>query len=68
MLQVQVGSVIDNSAQLLYSVTCSLVIVCCFHGAGQLSKDLTPPVIMHGTKVRQPALPREPSSAVTPGS
>ncbi|KAI7784998.1 cation-transporting atpase 4 [Diaporthe eres] len=37
--------------QILYSVTCALVIVCCFYGAGQLSEDLTPPVIMHGTKL-----------------
>ncbi|KAJ0121927.1 cation-transporting atpase 4 [Diaporthe amygdali] len=36
---------------ILYSVTCSLVIVCCFYGAGQLSKELTPPDIMQGTKL-----------------
>lgn len=43
---------IDIQPQILYSVTCALVIVCCFYGAGQHSKDLTPPVIMHGTKVK----------------
>lgn len=45
---------IDIQPQILYSVTCALVIVCCFYGAGQLSKDLSPPVIMHGTKVKIP--------------
>lgn len=45
---------IDIQPQILYSVTCALVIVCCFYGAGQLSEDLTPPVIMHGTKVKIP--------------
>ncbi|KAI3395256.1 hypothetical protein diail_1609 [Diaporthe ilicicola] len=36
---------------ILYTVTCCLVIVCCFYGAGQLSKNLSPPTIMHGTKL-----------------
>lgn len=36
---------------LLYSVTCALVIVCSFYGAGQPSKDLEPTDIMFGTKL-----------------
>ncbi|KAF3763428.1 hypothetical protein M406DRAFT_293095 [Cryphonectria parasitica EP155] len=36
---------------VLYTVTCSLVIVCCYHGAGQLSEHLTAIDIMQGTKV-----------------
>ncbi|KAI1078156.1 hypothetical protein F5B20DRAFT_549533 [Whalleya microplaca] len=36
---------------ILYSVTCGLVIACCFYGAGQHSKDLNKPIIMQGTKL-----------------
>ncbi|POS75083.1 hypothetical protein DHEL01_v206525 [Diaporthe helianthi] len=36
---------------ILYTVTGALVIVCAYHGAGQLSKDLGPEDIMHGTKL-----------------
>lgn len=57
--------VIDISDQLLYSVTCALVIVCCFYGAGQLSEDLSPPVIMYGTKVN---IPRRPILVMPPAA
>ncbi|PSR88669.1 hypothetical protein BD289DRAFT_481956 [Coniella lustricola] len=36
---------------ILYSVTCALVIVCTYDGAGQLSEDLTSQEVMQGTKL-----------------
>ena len=43
-------------SQLLFTVTSSLCIVCCFYGAGQLAAALKTGDIMHGTKVRTLAL------------
>ncbi|CAN8105333.1 unnamed protein product [Discula destructiva] len=36
---------------VVYTVTCSLVIACCFYGAGQFSEDLTDATVMQGTKI-----------------
>lgn len=38
--------------QLLFTVTASLCIVCCYLGSGQLAAVIPPPEIMRGTKVR----------------
>lgn len=42
---------ISRSTQVLYSITCALVIACAFDGAGQYSKYLTAADIEEGTKV-----------------
>lgn len=44
----------STSIQLLYTVTASLCIVCCYYGSGQLSAVLSKTDIMNGTKVRTP--------------
>ncbi|KAG8157362.1 hypothetical protein KVR01_012746 [Diaporthe batatas] len=36
---------------ILYTVTCAMVITCCFYGAGQRAKYLEPADIMQGTKL-----------------
>lgn len=38
-------------SQLLYTITSSLCIVCCFLGSGQLAAALQKSDIMRGTKV-----------------
>lgn len=43
-------------SQLLFTVTSSLCIVCCFYGSGQLAAVLKTSDIMRGTKVRTLAL------------
>lgn len=44
----------DLFSQVLYSITCALVIACSFDGAGQYSKYLTADQIEDGTKVCPP--------------
>lgn len=44
----------DLFSQVLYSITCALVIACSFDGAGQYSKYLTADQIEDGTKVSPP--------------
>ncbi|KAI1344502.1 hypothetical protein F5Y15DRAFT_113403 [Xylariaceae sp. FL0016] len=53
-LKIQLFGVDDwlmGAGLILYSVTASLVIVCCFYGAGQKSEKLEPITIMKGTKL-----------------
>lgn len=45
------GSRLTIESQVLYAVTCGLVITCCFYGAGQLSEALSTETAMIGTKV-----------------
>lgn len=50
----------DLFSQVLYSITCALVIACSFDGAGQYSKYLTADQIEQGTKVSPQKTPPPP--------